>query len=329
MRRKTMSLEDAIADLLPDVDEVLAGKSEPLHSRPYRAAMLVVDACVVSVKGDTKDNYLTKAWFSAILTAVQDWYDEVYGEAMAVDSPTHHLSVVLVRRTPVGLDIPLSVASAREADNTFWITLAATMLPGEDALAWLVRPPKLAALSEAQRLDVRDACIATAECVRRTANGLMMVGREPAAALQHSTLVLPHLKSAARWIIQGDARALSTSIWESNFAAENAVKCCLYQTGFRQVPNLHDVRRLARLYAGPALAPEVEGALAILPTGADAVKFRYGELCAPSVDVAMLSYQASLVVCRHFVNAVQQKSFKLENARLKMRAPPPVQLRKD
>jgi hypothetical protein len=327
-RRKTRSLKEVIDDLLPDIDEVFAAKSEPLYSRPYRAAMLVVEACVVNVAGDTKDHYHTKAWFGAILTAVNEWYREVYGEAMTADSPTRHLAAVLVRRTPVGLDIPLTVVSAREADDTFWITLAATILPGENALDWLVRPPKLAALPEAHRSDVRDACLATAECVRRTANGLMMVGREPAAALKHSTLVLPHLKSAARWILQGDGRALSTSVWESNFAAENAVKCCLYQTGHPRVPNLHDVRRLARIYSSSMPDPEVDAALAIMPTGAEAVQYRYAELGPLSVDVAMLFYQASLVICRHFANAVPPKKFKLENASFKMQGPPRIELTK-
>jgi hypothetical protein len=323
-----MSLQEAIAGLLPDIDEVFAAKSEPLYSRPYRAAMMVVEACVVSVKGDTKDRYHTKPWFGAILTAVIEWYAEVYGEAMAADPPTRHLAVVLVRRTPVGLDVPLTVASAREKDDTFWITFAATMLPGEDVLEWLVRPPKLAALPEAHRTDVRDACLATAECVRRTANGLMTVGSEPAAALKHSTLVLPHLKSAARWILQGDGRALSASVWESNFAAENAAKACLYQTGHRHVPNLHDVRRLARIYSSSMPDPEVEAALAIMPTSAEAVQYRYGELGPPSVDLAMLLYQASLVICRHFANAVPPKRFKLENAGFKMQGPPRVELMK-
>ena len=102
-RRKTKSLEQVIAELLPDIDEVFAVRSEPLYSRPYRAAMLVVEACVVSVKGDTKDRYHTKAWFGAILAAVNEWYGEVYGEAMAAHSPIHHApssDAICFRRKP-------------------------------------------------------------------------------------------------------------------------------------------------------------------------------------------------------------------------------------
>lgn len=185
-----------------------------------------------------------------------------------------------------------------------------------------MRPPKLTELSEAQLEQVNSSAAVTVELVRRISNGFLTVGNQSQRALQHAALVLPYLKSAAQSILQPDRRGFSTAIWEANFAAENAIKCHLQQTRTPKIPNVHDVRQLALLAVGLHRPSELDVAISVMPSGTDAVKYRYGELGDVSLTYAMKGYQASLVICRHYANAIPPKRFKFENARIKMKVPP-------
>ena len=293
-----------------------------MFARPHRAAMFIVEHCILEIEGESKDGYLTKPWFGALLAAVIDWYSKVYGEAMSSHSPQCHTAVIAIRQTPTALEIPLTLTTPIAEDNTFWLTFAASLLPDENPLDWLVRPPKLTELSEAQLEQVNSSAAVTVELVRRISNGFLTVGNQSQRALQHAALVLPYLKSAAQSILQPDRRGFSTAIWEANFAAENAIKCHLQQTRTPKIPNVHDVRQLDLLAVGLHRPSELDVAISVMPSGTDAVKYRYGELGDVSLTYAMKGYQASLVICRHYANAIPPKRFKFENARIKMKVPP-------
>ncbi|MGO4393409.1 hypothetical protein AB4Z46_18805 [Variovorax sp. M-6] len=315
------TFDDIVAILLPEIDEGLASHGESLPTRPHRAATFIVEHCIVEISGESKDKYLTKPWFGALLAAVIDWYRKVYGEAMKSRPAQSHTAVVAIRSTPTALDVPLTVSTPIAEDNTFWITFAASVLPGENPLDWLVRPPKLSELSEEQLKQATSSATSTSELVRRISNGLMTIGNQSARALKHASLVLPHLQAAAQNILQPNRNGFSSAIWEANFATENAIKCHLLLAGVSKVPSVHDVRQLDSLAADSHRSAELEVAVSVMPSGKDAVKHRYGELGDAPMSHAMEAYRASLVVCRHYANAIPPK-MRLENARLKMKVPP-------
>lgn len=318
----TATFDDIAAALMPDIDEGLASHGEPLLERPYRAAVFIVEHCI-KVESESKDEYHIKPWFGALLAAVIDWYDKVYGEAMRLRSPQCHTAVIAIRHTPTALEIPLTVRSPIAKDNTFWLTFAASILPDENPLDWLVRPPKLPELSEVQLEQAKSSATVTVELVRRISNGLLTVGNQSQRALQHAALVLPHLQSAAQSILQPDWRGFSTAIWEANFAAENAIKCYLRQVNTTlSVPTVHDVSQLDLLAKDLHHPSELDVAISVMPSGKNAVKYRYGELGEVSLIDAMKIYQASLVICRYYANAIPPKRFKFENARVRMKVPP-------
>lgn len=315
------TFDDIAAALLPEIDEALASDGEPLLGRYYRAAVLIVEHCIVEIRGESKDRYLTKPWFGALLAAVIDWYNEVYGEAVTRHSARCHTAVIAIRHTPTALEVPLTLSTSIAKDNTFWITLAAGVLPDENPLDWLVRPPKLSELSEEQREQVASSAALTGELIRRISYGLMTIGNQDQRALQHSALVLPYLQSSAQSILQPDRRSVSTAIWEANFAAENAIKCHLLQARAPKVPNVHDVRRLDSLSAGLYRPSELVVAISVMPSGTNAVQHRYGELGDVPLTYAMKVYQASLVICRHYANAIPPE-IEFANARFRMKVPP-------
>lgn len=317
-----MTFDDIVAVLLPEIDETLASCEAPLLGRPHRAASFIVKHCIVEIEGESKDDYYTKPWFGALLAAVIDWYDNLYGEAMSSGTAQCHTAVVVIRETPTALEVPLTLSTPVAEDNTFWITLAASVHAEENPLDWVVRPPRLSELSQEQLEQATSAAALTSNLVRRTSNGLLMVGNQNKRVLEHAGLVLPHLQSSAQSILQPDRRGLSTAIWEANFAAENAIKCYLRQVDAPKVPNSHDVQELDSLIRGVHRPPELDIAVSGMPSGNHAVKYRYGAIGNVRLSDAMRVYQGSLVICAHYANAVPPKKFRLDNARFQMRVPP-------
>lgn len=145
---KPGSLDEYIANVMPEIDQVLAIKGEALSRRPHRAACFIVEHCFESVEGKTKDGFLVTTWFGVLLSSVLNWYEHVFGDAMESNPKKTHTAVLLVRNTPTALEVPLSFFSPLQVDGTRWLTLASDILPDEDPLSWLVRPPKLSLLEE-------------------------------------------------------------------------------------------------------------------------------------------------------------------------------------
>lgn len=133
--------------------------------------------------------------------------------------------------------------------------------------------------------------------------------------------MLQYLERAAKNILSNDGRTLSTAVWDSNFAAEQAIKCYLNQSLSAKVPNQHDVQKLATLDTAATILQEVNYALEAMPSGKDALRYRYCELPTPPLSLVMKFYRATLVICRHFLNAYP-RDIRFNNARFQLKFPP-------
>ena len=318
----TRTLEAIVAELLPPIDEVLAECDEPLSHRPHRAAMMIVEHCIVEIQGDSKEGYLTKPWFGSILAATLDWYSKIYGKALRTHGGTVHAATIIIRHTPFVLNIPLSRCTAKAADSTFWITPLANVQPEEDPLDWILGPPNLSELSEEQLEEVVRCASKTAYNIRQTWNAFLTADHVCERARRHSALVLPHLESTARLIAKHDHLAFSSAIWDANFAAEQCVKCYLLQDETAVIPNTHDIKTLHTLAKWSSPPPRnLLDSIDLMPSGRQAVRYRYSEMGKPSLSAVFELYAASQTICRHYAQALPRK-FKLENAGFKMKAPP-------
>ena len=318
----TVAPDEAVGELLPDIDAVLAERDVPLPHRPHRAAMFIVEHCIVNLPDDLKNGYLTKAWFGSLLAAVIDWYSKIYGKAMRARGGLESTAVLLIRQTPFLLNIPLSTHTAQASDGTFWITIPADIQPEEDPLRWIAEPPSLSELPDDQLEALVQQARSCVQSIRQISNVLMTVDYACERARRHSSLILPHLEAAARHIARQDPLSSSSAIWDANFAAEQAMKCYLLQSTSINVPNTHDVRSLHLLAIWPT-PPSLSliDAIDSMPSGTNAVKYRYSELPAPPLSMAMRVYAASQTICRHYTLSLPRK-YKFENARFKMQAPP-------
>jgi hypothetical protein len=231
----TVTLDEDVGELLPDIDAVLAERDVPLPHRPHRAAMYIVEHCIVNLPDDIKSGYLTKAWFGSLLASVYDWYTKIYGKAMRARVGSESTAVILIRQTPFLLSIPLSTHTAQASDGTFWITLPADILPEEDPLLWIAEPPSLSELTDDQLEALVQQARSCVQSIRQISNVLMSINHACDRARRHSSLILPYLEAAARQIARQDPLSSSCAIWDANFAAEQAMKCYLLVAPLRVV----------------------------------------------------------------------------------------------
>ena len=316
------TLDAIVAELLPRIDEILAERDEPLSRRPHSAAMMIVEHCIVDIHGDSKEGYLTKPWFGSILAATLDWYSMIYGKSLQAQGGSVHAAAILIRQTPFILNIPLSSCNAQAADSTFWIALLANVQPEENPLDWIADPPNLSKLSEEQLEEVIRGASKTANNIRQTWNAFLTADHGCERARRHSALVLPHLESSAWRIAKHDHLAFSSAIWDANFAAEQAIKCYLLQDRSIKIPKLHDVKKL-HTFANWSNPPpqDLLDSIGLMPSGTEAVRYRYTEMGKHSLSAVIELYAASQSICSHYAQALPGK-FKFENANFKMKAPP-------
>lgn len=318
----THTFEEVIAELLPPIDESLAERDVPLHQRPHKAAMMIVEHCTLDIKGESKDGYLIKPWFGSLLAATIDWYKRIYDKALSTNRENAHTATILIRNTPFLIRIPLSISTAKEADNTFWIRFLSSVQSDDDPFSWVVDPPSFTELSEDQLGEVAQEICKAAENARVIWSTLLTVDHISEKARRHSRLVLPYLESAAKLIAKYDSIALSSAIWEVNFAAEQAIKSHLLQKKSVKIPNTHDIKTLHNLVTwNTSPSQSLIDSIALMPSGENAIRYRYSELENPSVFKVMTLYKASQTICRHYVQ-ILPRSIKLDNAGFKMQSPP-------
>lgn len=315
------NLDDFIINVLPEIDQLLAKRGESLSQRPHRAACFIVEHYIERIDSKTKAPFIVEAWFGVLLSHVIDWYEHVYGDAMWENAKKKHTAVLLIRNTPTALEVPLTFFSPLGEDGTRWLTFASDILPDEDPMNWLLRPPNLSLLDKGEFREISTEAISTSVNIRRASNGILTIHKDYPQSRQHASLVLQYLEQVAQNILSNEGPALSTAVWDANFAAEQAIKCYLNQSLKTKVPTLHDVQRLAALASVAAIPQEVEEALKAMPSGKDAVRYRYNEFPAPSLSLMMDFYRAALVICRFFLNA-HPRDIRFDNARFQLRFPP-------
>src|SRR5688500_7891639 len=134
--------DEMLAEYLPTLDEVLADRHEPLHSRPFEAACIFVREIIVEVSNGTKEKFLEQPWFTAVYKDVRAWYVQKYGSAMA--APRDPLrAVVLIGGVSFEVLVPKTTSKVEVKDETSWLTFPSGVEDGEEPSAWIVKPPNL------------------------------------------------------------------------------------------------------------------------------------------------------------------------------------------
>src|SRR5574337_550804 len=103
------TFESLLRETLPWIDEQFSKDGRPVHERPLAAAQIIVDHCIVAIKGDTKDEYLTKPWFAGIYRRIYKWYEGRYGQALTRAHRAQTRGLVHYFGSPLLFRLPLVV----------------------------------------------------------------------------------------------------------------------------------------------------------------------------------------------------------------------------
>jgi len=298
-------LTEFLKDQLPELDPILAERGVDLSKRPLQAATLIVEHCLVKIQGDTKDDYLSKPWFGLLLRDIERWYENRYGDTHEHQDSQLVTGVVSAYGTPFIAEVPLVVREAPRADGMCWICFPSEVLPDEDCMRWIVRPPNFRGDDEAER-DVVSSSLNVVATSLRTAHVNLMTASHPdenTRALARG--IIPHLEKAAIDIVSCRSASLSLAVWELNFACEKAIKTYLRGRNIRP-PHTHDVHRLHQIAVSQTGAAKL-ASVAAMPKEKQVIKYRYSELIPPKISEALDLYRAALEVVVAYSHCLTRK----------------------
>ncbi|NOY44858.1 MAG: hypothetical protein GXP50_05335, partial [Deltaproteobacteria bacterium] len=240
-----------------------------------------------------------------------------YGEALN-DREKVAPGVIEVFNTPFRINVPLVVVGPQEGDSV-WVGFPSEVLPDEKVLDWLVSPPNLSKLGEAEQLRGVKKITEIGTAIRSIRIDLM-TATAPSDDLQLFIGSIPlHCDKCAELIIKADVASLALATWEMHLALEKSLKLVIRQQG--ETPgNIHDLLKLADKATKAAKIAVDMTALRKLPSGKEAIKARYGEGRQRPLEEVLANYRQAMGLIASITKSLKRKIV-LNNARFLIRNP--------
>lgn len=278
---------------LPDLDQAFVSAGVALSSRPLRAASFIVENCVSQVEGDSIENYHQKPWFAVFFKCARQWYEDRYGDNLNSDALNKLEAAVQIYQRWYLLEIPVRFKKLLPEEKAAWIYFPTAVREGEDPLQWFQSGPnleKMKASTKGKALGKIEELVALA---RKINLNLWVPFNEQsdADAAEH---IKQYTAAAAKHFSDNKPQSAQMAIWEMHFALEQAFKLWLSQKGLGPFTthDLMDLNDETARFLGHALVEE--STLGKLPSGTDAIKFRYAKLPAPSLERQNNNYRLGL-----------------------------------
>jgi hypothetical protein len=251
-----------------------------------------MDHCVVSVGGESTDDYLRKPWFSGLVREVRDWYRDRYGREALEPSSTTMSGVIRIWSTLFLVVVPLVDRRLDDEPGHIRVTFPQSILPHENPCKWLRVMPQEVRSSTILREQVRADIVLVATRLRisaRRAQGSDIHDKDVSAMLH---TVPHHLSTGAEHLIGGSDR-YGLAVWECGHAVEKLLKAFLHQRG-KVADRSHDLLEIGRAAVSAGLDAEALMLLARLPSGKVLVDYRYGQGPQLGMDEAFELYSLML-----------------------------------
>lgn len=307
-------------DLLPDLDRAYANEHVSLTERPLRAAIFIVEHCILEIEGGTKDDFHQAPWFAALFQNVTHWFEQRYGSLSGHKSADHLSAAVQVYDRWFLLGIPVSYVTPVDPDNTVWAYLPTKLREEEDPLSWFLEGPNTEAMKSSARKRTIERIEDIAGLVRRINLNFWVSFPEPKQA-EMAKHIKSHISSAASLFSKNTAHDAQLAIWEMFLGIEKSLKLWLAQKGIPFEED-HDLRALSQKIDQASIEPLLSVTeIDKLPSGVEAVKYRYAELPAPSNERQRQIYKLGLRCIQHISNALERK-YQFFDAGFKITQPP-------
>ena len=312
------SLEEGVRICVVPIDEHLTELNVALPDRVLQAALLFVQHNIVSIGGDSKDDFIGKDWFKLIYQTIRSWYEDKYGAALkrpkAILTGACKMSGALFR-----LQIPITLSRVDKPGETAWLVFPVDLQPEEDARVWFVARPNFDALDASVRDAGLETAVETGRLLRSIHSELMTVSQEDDVSTELSGKTLAHIVNAAEFLTDGRRPMFGLATWESHQAVESALKLFSRQlTG--QHARHHELRELFDNIKAHASSIDRK-AINDMPSAKRIIEVRAGEGIAIDAEEACRIYRIALALTAQITRDMPGL-FKMRNAAFLLKKAP-------
>lgn len=300
-------------------DKAFAQEGLPFRQRPLKAAMWLVKYGILEISGGSKEQYWSQPWFTIIVINITMWFKERYGE-QAFESEQDYLGgVILLRGTPVRLDIRRIVNKVEVEGETAWMIYPDAIHESESMLTFFSSKPKLDSLS-ATDLTKLEANVATIVSRTRRINlALQCANNLTSEGKRLRDGVWVHVEQAVNNIAGLNSAIAAIGAWELHLAVEKTFKVFLLQHGSPDLKSLgHDMEKLNIAAQADGLRVE-PAALNKLPHWRKASSSRYSQAEMRLCDLVAI-YDVALQLMAEITDKVTRAAV-LNNAGFLLRKP--------
>lgn len=313
------SYEALLSEVLPQMNERFIKHSKPVHERASSAAQFIVEHMLVSIEGDSKDDYLTKPWFAGIYLPIVKWYEQRYGAALTHPKQPHAHAVVSYLGALYTMRVPLVLTDSGE-DGTRWVRFPKEVLATEHPLEWLDFPPPVSSMKPKRREAFSQTLLHVANRLRAINNDLNTATHASKMVQRMASTVVRHFDKAAVDSAAVDLSSNALAPWELQMACEKTMKAYLSQDN-GAYPETHDLRALHKLAERSLNWPEGKKTLAAFPSEKRVIKWRYAELPAPLPSDLWRMYGSAIELCYAYASRMSRK-FVFNNFAIQLRRAP-------
>lgn len=286
-------------------DSSFALDAIPLQARPLKAAMWFVRKAMPELPdgGQKDENYFHKEWFSALVVAIRQWYDDRYGAEALVSNTTLLSGLILLHGTPIRLDIRETVSKVEIEGEQAWCFWPDSIHETETVLSFLPTKPNLNALAPAERARFEEKVAAVVKRTRSMNLALQSASDLPQKGKQMVPSVSRHLEKGVADILSLNYSNAAVAIWELHLAVEKAFKIYLHQ--HRNTFPTHDLSLLSKRAQSYGLTV-TKAVLEKLPFWKTASNYRYADNNV-QIEYAVEIYDAALQLVDEIAAKLRRK----------------------
>ena len=298
-------------------DSSFAHDNVPLHERPLRAAIwLVKDGISELPLGESQEDYFDKEWFSALVVAISEWYEDRYGPEVFVTDRTPLSGLVFLHGTPVKLRVPSTISKVEVEGETAWLIFPDSMHETETVLSFFPSKPNLQSLPSVERAKLENRVAQVVKSTRSINLMLNSASDLPDKAKQMAAGIWGHVEKGVTDILTLKRAIAAVGCWDLHLAVEKAFKVLSHQNGTKITG--HDLTELAKNVVpfGVVVTPTV---LQKLPHWKTSIEYRYGEK-EVGIDEALEIYEAALQLLDE-ITAKLKRDLVINNAGFLLKKP--------
>lgn len=304
-------------DALPQFDEALSQANIPLSERNMKALELIMEHMV---KVNDFKEFLVSEDYARFVALVDDWYRERYGAAIN-DGKRTFPSLVVVYGTAFPLHVPLTFSKPGDEEGTVWVGSPASVQDEEDPLSWIVNGPNVDKMTSPERDKLARQASNTASSIRSINFNLKTIQSDTKKMHRDlASAVTANLRAAAPELCSQEQGLLRNAGWELSQATEKALKLYIRRNG-GSPKNTHVLSDLADDAGQCGTIKLDRRALALIPSGNQAVNLRYGGNY--TIEEGLKAYRSSLEIIEKLAFAIQTKGkYNVREARFLLKKPP-------